>query len=98
MSSRIGVAITPLDRDTGVALAFGWGLDVPLWVPERSAGALALRLGGRYCGALPVDQGGPAGGTDDVAILALLVVRGMVDLGIAAWEPPRYRDPEPDPE
>lgn len=90
----VGAAITPLDADVGIAFAFGWGVDVPIWVPERIGGAVSLRLGGRYVGALPGDQLGPTGGTDDVAVLAVLNVRGVVDLGIAAWEPPRYRDPE----
>lgn len=90
----VGAAITPLDADVGVAFAFGWGVDVPIWVPERIGGAVSLRVGGRYVGALPGDQLGPTGGTDDVAILAVLNVRGVVDLGIAAWEPPRYRTPE----
>lgn len=87
----LGAAVTPLADDVGLALAVGWGLDVPIWVPERIGGAISLRLAGRYVGALATDQHGPPGGTDDVAILAVLNVRGVVDLGVSAWEPPRYR-------
>lgn len=91
----LGAAITPLDQDLGLAIAFGWGLDVPLWIPERGlGGSIALRLSGRYVGALPGDQLAPRGGTDDVALLGVLTIRWSADLGIAAREPPRYRDPE----
>ena len=90
----LGAAITPLAEDVGLALAVGWGLDVPIWVPERMEGAISLRLAGRYVGAHLTDQHGPPGGIDDVAILAVLNVRGIVDLGVSAWEPSRYRVPD----
>jgi hypothetical protein len=91
----LGAAIGPFDADAGVATALGWGLDVPLWVPERSVGGVVLRLSGRWVTASPTDQLGPRGGTSDVVVLALLGFRATANLGLARWEPPRYRVREP---
>lgn len=87
----LGVAIGPLSSDVGLATALGLGVDVPLFLPDGVHGGLFLHLGARWVGALATDQLAPPGGTQDVIAIAVLTVRGMADLGIARWEPARYR-------
>jgi hypothetical protein len=92
----IGAAFGPFDHDAGVGLAIGFGLDVPLFVPERTSGGVFLRLGARYVTASAFDQVAPRGGTTDWVLLAGLDVRAFVNAGMATWEPPRYRPRGPE--
>jgi hypothetical protein len=91
----LGVAFGPLSGDVGLALAVGGGLDVPLFAPEGVRGGVFLRLATRWVGAHASDQLAPPGGADDVSVLAVLSIRGLVNLGLARWEGARYRAPEP---
>jgi hypothetical protein len=86
----LGIAIVPLSHEVGLATAVGLGFDVPLYVPSGVRGGLFLRVSTRYVGAGPADQLAPRGGTDDLAVLFVLTVRGLADVGIARWEGPRY--------
>lgn len=92
----LGAALGPLDAGVGVGTAVGLGLDVPLHVPGPGDPLVFLHLSGRWVSGLPSDRLGPVGGTDDVVVLGLLGVRGLVDVGLAGWEPARYdvRAPE----
>ena len=92
----VGAAIGPFDRDVGAGVAIGFGLDVPLYLPERTSGGVFLRLGARYVTASALDQAAPRGGTTDWVFLAGLDVRAFVQTGLASWEPPRYRPRGPD--
>ena len=83
----LGVAITPLARGIGAALAIGGGLDVPI------VGGLSIRLGIRYVRASPDDNGAPDGGVSDVVLLAGLSLQTLIDSGLADWEPRRYALP-----
>jgi hypothetical protein len=87
----LGVAIGPLSSEVGLATAVGLGVDVPLHVPDGVRGGIFLRVAARWVGANATDQLAPPGGTQDVVIVALLTMRGLADLGIARWEPARYR-------
>ncbi|MDQ3034586.1 MAG: hypothetical protein M3Y87_19410 [Myxococcota bacterium] len=87
----LGVAVGPLSSEVGLATAVGLGVDVPLFLPDGVHGGVFLRLAARWVGALASDQLAPPGGTQDVIAIAVLTVRGMADLGLAGWEPPRYR-------
>lgn len=69
----------------GVALALGFGLDVPIVAP------VFLRLAARHVRAGAQDRAAPVEGIADWSFLAVLTLRGTVDLGIASREPPRYR-------
>lgn len=86
----LGLAIGPLSSEVGLGAAVGLGVDVPLFVPDGVRGGLFLRLAARWVGALASDQLAPPGGTNDLAVLAVLTVRGTASLGIARWEPARY--------
>jgi hypothetical protein len=92
----IGAAMGPFDHDAGVGLAIGFGLDVPLFLPERTSGGVFLHLGARYVTASAFDQVAPLGGTTDWVLLAGLDVRAFVATGLATWEPPRYRPRGPE--
>lgn len=91
----LGAAIGPFDGAAGVALAIGFGLDVPLYIGEHADGVF-LRLAARHVTAGAGDQLAPRGGTSDWLLLAALGARFSVDAGIAAWEPTRYETREPD--
>ncbi len=93
----LGAAMGPFDREAGVGLAIGFGVDVPLFVPERTSGGVFLRLGARYVTASALDQAAPRGGTTDWVLLAGLDLRALVATGLPLWHGPRYRPP-PDPE
>jgi hypothetical protein len=87
----LGVAVTPLDGSVGVALAVGFGFDVPLVFFGEGVEGIALRLYGRHVASLPSDPLGPNGGLSDWIAGAALVIRASVSTGLPAWEPPRYR-------
>lgn len=89
----LGIAVLPLSHEVGVATAIGLGLDIPLYLPNGARGGLFLRVSSRYVGASPTDQLAPRGGTDDLAVLFVLTVRGIADLGISRWNTPRYEVP-----
>jgi hypothetical protein len=91
----LGAAIGPFDVAAGVGLAIGFGLDVPLYLPERTSGGVFLRLGARYVTASRLDQAAPAGGTADWVLLAGLDVRALIASGLPRWEGARYRPPTP---
>ncbi len=90
---ELGVAFDRLDdpEARGSALAFGAGFDVPLLLPGTLADGLFLRLGARHVHALAQDLRAPEGGASDWTIYAILTVRAVADLGVAAREPPRFR-------
>ncbi len=90
----LGAAIGPFDSQAGVGLAIGFGLDVPLFLPDETSTGLFLRLGARYVTASALDQAAPRGGTTDWVLLAGLDFRGLVGTGLPRWEGPRYRPPE----
>ena len=92
----LGVAVGPFEDGAGVALAIGFGLDVPLYFPEHLDPGVFLRLSARHAIASPTDQLAPRGGTSDWVMLALLDVRAFVLSGLAGWEPARYRVDPPD--
>lgn len=89
----LGVAVGPLSHEVGLATAVGLGFDIPLYIPSGVHGGLFLRVSTRYVGAGPTDQLAPRGGTDDLAMLFVLTVRGITNLGIARWEGARYETP-----
>ncbi len=85
----LGLAITPLDQGAGVALAVGLGFDVPLFFFDEGLSGLALRISARHVAGQATDPWGV--GTQDWLLMAAIVVRGQVTLGLPGWEPPRYR-------
>lgn len=89
----LGAAMGPFDRDAGVGLALGFGVDVPLFLPERTSGGVFLRLGARYVTASALDQAAPRGGTTDWVLLAGLDFRALVATDLPQWSAPRYRPP-----
>jgi hypothetical protein len=89
----LGAAIGPFDAAAGAALAIGFGLDVPLFLPADTSGGIFLRLGARYVTASALDQAAPHGGTTDWVLLAGLDVRALVTTGLPRLENPRYRPP-----
>lgn len=89
----LGVALTPLDDTIGVALAVGFGLDVPLVFFGHGADLLGLRLSARHVAALDTDRFGPDGGVSDWYVGAALVLRLQANLGAASWERERYELP-----
>lgn len=90
----VGAAIGPFDTHAGVGLAIGFGIDVPLFLPERTSGGVFLRLGARYVTASALDQAAPTGGTTDWVLLAGLDLRALVATDLPRWEGPRYRLPD----
>lgn len=89
----LGVALTPLDGTIGVALAVGFGLDVPLVFFGRGADLLGIRLSARHVAALETDRLGPDGGVSDWFAGAALVLRLQASVGAASWERDRYEPP-----
>jgi len=89
----LGVALAPLDDAIGVALAVGFGLDVPLVFFGDGVELLALRVHGRHVAALDTDRFGPDGGVHDWMAGAALVLRLQTRLGAASWERRRYQLP-----
>jgi hypothetical protein len=92
---ELGAAFGPFDGAFGVALAIGFGFDVPLYVGPHADG-LFLRLSARHVTAGAGDQAAPRGGTSDWLLGAAIGGRFSVASGIAEWEPERYevRAPE----
>lgn len=90
----LGAALGPFDAQAGVGLAIGFGLDVPLFLPDETSTGVFLRLGARYVTASALDQAAPRGGTTDWVLLAGLDFRGFVATGLPRWEGQRYRPPE----
>ncbi len=86
---ELGAAFGPFDGGFGVALAIGFGLDVPLYVGPHADG-LFLRLAARHVTAGAGDQAAPRGGTSDWFLGAAIGGRFSVPSGIAEWEPARY--------
>ncbi len=90
----LGVAIVPLDERAGVALAVGFGLDVPLVFFGEGYEGISLRLAGRHVAALSTDRFAPDGGVNDWLAMGALVIRGSVSTGLPAWGPRHYELPE----
>ncbi len=88
---ELGATIFAPDGRVAVAWAVGFGCEVPLWVPPEITGALALRLGARWTGAGSADVWGPNRSVDDWTLHGGLLVRFHANVGIARWEPTRYR-------
>jgi hypothetical protein len=91
---ELGAAFVALDDSSrGVALAVGFGLDVPLVLPGLLLDGLYVRLGARHVRAGAQDLFGPEPPADQASWLfhAVLTLRGAADLGVAAREPPRFR-------
>jgi hypothetical protein len=87
---ELGATIFAPDGRAAVAVAVGFGAEVPLWVPPENSGAVALRLGARWTGAGAGDVGGIGRALDDWTIHAGVLVRFHLDVGLASWEPERY--------
>jgi hypothetical protein len=88
---ELGATIFAPEGRVAVAWTVGFGCDVPLWVPPEITGALALRLGARWTGGGTADVWGPNRSVDDWTIHAGLLVRFHANVGLATWEPDRYR-------
>jgi hypothetical protein len=87
---ELAAAVTAAEGRAGVALAVGFGFEVPIVPPSVWARGLWLRLAARHARSDQADRVGPQPPVADWVLLALLNVRALVDLGIAAREPPRY--------
>lgn len=92
IGADIGAVVFAPNGRVSFAFAVGFGCEIPLWVPEDLSGAFALRLGARWVGAGANDVFGPAQHVDDWTVSAGLLVRFEANVGIASWEPSRYRD------
>jgi hypothetical protein len=92
---EFGAAVGPFDADAGVALAIGFGLDVPLYIGDHADGVF-LRLGARHMTAGAGDQATPRGGTSDWLIYGAFGGRFSVQSGIVSWEPERYEVTPPE--
>jgi hypothetical protein len=90
----LGVGFLPLDERVGAALIIGFGIDIPMIFFGTGIDGLALRLAGRHAAALETDRFGPAGGANDWLAMAAIVLRATTNVGLAAWEPPRYEMPD----
>lgn len=89
---ELGAAIEALHSDgRGLALVVGAGLDVPLLLPGALADGLFLRLGGRWVHGAAQHVRGPAADASEWRLAVVLTLKGVVDLGLASREPPRYR-------
>lgn len=75
----------------GVALAIGFGLDVPIWWGDDGSPGLFLRLGARHVRASANERYAPDGGASDWLLHAALGIRDVVDAGIAGGRASRYR-------
>ena len=92
IGADIGAVVFAPNGRVSLAFAVGFGCEIPLWVPEDLSGAFALRLGARWVGAGSNDVFGPAQHVDDWTVSAGLLIRFHANVGIASWEPSRYRD------
>jgi len=90
---ELGAGLTPLGDGLGVGLSWGVGVEVPLWLPDVIARGIWLRLGARRQAAHASAAGAPNTAESAWLAYAALAIRGGLDLGFAAWEPPRYRMP-----
>lgn len=88
---ELGATVFAPDGRVAVAWAVGFGADVPLWVPPEITGAVALRIAARWTGAGSADVWGPNRAVDDWTLHAGLLVRFHANVGLASWEPDRYR-------
>lgn len=93
---ELGATIFAPEGRVAVGWVVGFGAEIPLWVPPEITGALALRLAARWTGAGSADVWGPNRPVDDWTLHAGLLVRFHANIGIASWEPPRYRVREPE--
>jgi hypothetical protein len=84
---EIGAWLGPFDRGLGAAFLLGSGVDVPLSAHGDSG--FWFRLSGRYIYASLGDQAAPRRGKSEVSIIAALLFRTTVDIGLASWEPNR---------
>lgn len=90
---ELGAGLTPLGSDLGVSLSWGFGLEIPLVLPEQLARGLWLRLGARRQVARAADSEASRAAESSWLLYATLAIRGGLDLGFATWEPPRYELP-----
>jgi hypothetical protein len=88
---ELGATVFAPDGRVAVAFAVGFGAEIPVWVPPEITGAVALRLGARWTGAGSTDVWGPQRTIDDWTIHAGVLVRFHANVGLARWEPDRYR-------
>lgn len=89
---ELGAAVEDVHADgRGLALVVGAGLDVPVILPGALADGLYLRLGARYVHGAAQHLHGPDADTAEWRLAVVLTLKGVVDLGLASREPPRYR-------
>ncbi|GAB4212655.1 MAG: hypothetical protein OHK0013_35670 [Sandaracinaceae bacterium] len=88
---ELGATVFAPDGRVAVAFAVGFGAEIPLWAPPETTGAVAIRLGARWTGAGSADVWGPQRAVDDWTIHAGILVRFHANVGLARWEPDRYR-------
>lgn len=88
---ELGVALVDAGPDPGLAFSVGFGAELPLLAWGEGAEGLFLRASGRHVAALATDAFGPGNSVHDWVGLLGLVVRGQAHIGLAEWEPPRYR-------
>lgn len=84
---EIGSWLGPFNRHFGAAFLLGAGVDAPLSAHGDSG--FWFRLAGRYIYASPGDQAAPNRGKSEVSIIAALLFRATVNIGLAGWEPDR---------
>ncbi len=72
---ELGVAVVPLERGTGVGLALGAGLEIPIWLPARTSEGVFVRLAVRHVRSDARDEHGSREGTSDTTFYAALGFR-----------------------
>ena len=84
----IGSWLGPWSGEFGAALLVGGGIDMPFG--GQGDRGFWLRLAGRYIGASGGDKAAPGGGKSELVLMATLLYKTTVDVGLASWEPARY--------
>jgi hypothetical protein len=92
---EVGAALFPFDDELGVGLGVGLSIELPLLLPSKTSGAfqsIALRVGVRRVDGSPAFQGTPdSRDASEWTLMASLSFALSARLGVADWEPPRYR-------
>ena len=91
---ELGAALFPFDEDFGVALGVGLSVELPLLMPSRTRGtfqSIALRLAARRIDGTSSFQDTPVADRSEWSLLATLAFALSAHIGIADWEPARYR-------